>query len=176
MIAVEFSRPVAVERLGHDERRYEIEANAGERAALAERYGILAVVSLTARLLLKRLPGGSLVRLAGRFSADVVQSCVVSLDPVPAHLEEDFVLTYATERDADAGAGEVVVDLDDEDPPEPIENGMIDLGEAAAEHLALALDPFPRAANATFQGGDAPADEPPAKANPFAALVSLKKK
>jgi uncharacterized metal-binding protein YceD (DUF177 family) len=163
-----------VDRLGHDERRYDIETNAEERVALAERFGILAVEALTARLRVERLPGGTLVRLTGRFAADVVQSCVVSLDPVSAHLEEDFVLTFATERHEDSD--EVVVNLDDEDPPEPIEDGIIDLGEAVAEHLALALDPFPRAANATFEGGDAPEQELPAKVTPFAALASLKKK
>jgi uncharacterized metal-binding protein YceD (DUF177 family) len=173
MIALEFSRPVPVERLGHDERVYDIEANTDERAALAARFGILAVESLTARLRLKRVAGGTLLRLAGHFSADVVQSCVVTLEPVPAHLEEDFVLTFSTERDEEGE--EVVVGLDEEEPPELIENGIIDLGEAAAEHLALALDPFPRAPNATFHGGDEPAPEPPAKASPFAALASLKK-
>ncbi len=173
MIALEFSRPVLVERLGHDERTYDIEANTEERAALAARYGILAVETLTARLRLTRT-GSTRVRLSGRFSADVVQSCVVSLEPVAAHLEEDFALTFATEKDDDPD--EVVVIMDDEDPPEPIESGIIDLGEAAAEHLALALDPFPRAATAAFDAGDEPARDPPAKASPFAALASLKKK
>jgi uncharacterized metal-binding protein YceD (DUF177 family) len=174
MIAIEFSRPVLVERLANDERLYEIEANALERAALAARYGILALDALTARLRLQRMPGSTKVRLAGRFSADVVQSCVVSLEPVPAHLEEDFVLVFAGERHKDEE--EVVVAFDDEDPPEPIENGIIDLGEAVAEHLALALDPFPRAAHATFENGDEPAQDTPGKASPFAALASLKKK
>jgi len=57
MIALEFSRPVLVDRLGHDERRYDIDTNTEERVALAERFGILAVEALTARLRVKRLPG-----------------------------------------------------------------------------------------------------------------------
>lgn len=173
MIAIEFSRPVAVDRLGHDERRYEIEANADERAALAVRYGIVAVDAFRADIRLRRLAGGR-VLLDGRFSADVVQTCVVSLEPVPAHVEEDFSLTYADERTEDGA--EVVVALAEADPPEPIEDGIIDLGEAAAEHLALALDPFPRAPDVVFRVEDGPEPEPPPKANPFAALSALKKK
>ena len=174
MIASEFSRPVAADRLGHDERVYDIEANATERAALTERYGILALDALAARLRLKRLPGGAQIQLAGHFSADVVQSCVVSLEPVSAHVEEDFVLTFATGQNE--AENEVVVVMDDEDPPEPIENGVIDLGEAVAEHLALALDPFPRAPNAVFLGGEKSPPAAPAKGNPFAGLAPLKKK
>ncbi|PKU25564.1 YceD family protein [Telmatospirillum siberiense] len=174
MIAIEFSRPVQVDRFGHDERRYDIEANGEERAALAERYGILSVDSFTAHLRLRRISGERLL-LKGRFSADVVQSCVVSLEPVSAHLEEDFSLVYAA--DLDEEDVEVDIGLTEEDPPEPIEGGVIDLGEAAAEHLALALDPFPRAPGASFQGGDEPPEpEPPPKVSPFAALASLKKK
>lgn len=174
MIAIELSRPVPVDRLGHDERVYDIEANADERAALAQRYGILAVDVLVAKLRVKRLPGGALIRVDGHFSADVVQSCVVSLEPVSEHVEEDFVLTFATGRDEDPE--EVVIAMDEEDPPEPIENGIIDIGEAVAEHLALAIEPFPRAPNAVFLSGDEPPPEPPAKANPFAALAPMKKK
>lgn len=173
MIAIEFSRPVQVDRLGHDERRYDIEANAQEREDLAKRYGILAVDRFTAQLRLRRV-AGERVSLKGRFCADVIQSCVVSLEPVSAHLEEDFSLVYAAHPGEEME--EVEIGLFEEDPPEPIESGVIDIGEAAAEHLALALDPFPRAPNAIFEEvGEADA-EPPPKASPFAALVSLKKK
>jgi uncharacterized metal-binding protein YceD (DUF177 family) len=175
MIALEFSRPISIDRLGYDDRIYDIEASADECSALSTRYGILTVHSLKARLRLKRVAGGSQVRLEGRFFADVVQSCVVSLEPVPAHLEEDFVMAFATEQNGDSD--EVVVALDDEDPPDPIENGIIDIGEAAAEHLALALDPFPRAPSAIFEGAVVGDPEPmPVKANPFSALAALKKK
>ena len=174
MIQPEFSRPVTVSRLSHHEKVFDIEADAPEREALARRFGILAVASLTASVRLALVAGGAVVRLKGRLSADVVQACVVTLEPVPAHVEEDFELTYAAAAPEDGA--EVVVDLDVEDPPEPIDNGMIDMGEAVAEHLALALDPFPRAPGAVFTSG---AEEQPAETpapNPFAALVALKKK
>ncbi|MDR3440838.1 DUF177 domain-containing protein [Telmatospirillum sp.] len=174
MIPLELSRPVQVDRLGHEERSYDIEATTDECAALARRYDILAVARLSARVRLRRLPGGKLFRLSGRFSADVSQSCVVTLAPVPAHLEEEFILIYTMDRPEEGD--EVIIDLDAEDPPEVIENGAIDIGEAVAEHLALALDPFPRVDGAVFHYDEAPPIEETPKVNPFATLASLKKK
>lgn len=169
----EFHRPIAVDRLGHQEKAFEIEADAAERDALARRFGIIAVEALQATVRLRLVAGGSMVSLKGRFVADVVQTCVVTLEPVPGHLEEEFTLTYGTPEPDESP--EVVVDLDAEDPPEPIDNGIIDIGEATAEHLALALDPFPRAAGASFKTiDDGPAEE--SKPHPFAALAALKKK
>lgn len=172
MIELEFSRPIAVDRLGHDERTYDIEANPSEREALTRRMGVLALDKLSATVILRR-KAGNLVRVRGRLQADVVQACVVSLEPVPAHLEEEFELVYAPEDQRDPA--EVVVDMDVEDPPEVIVDGVIDIGEATAEHLALALDPFPRAPGAQFEGGEEEPESPP-KANPFASLAGLKKK
>ncbi|MTJ80770.1 MAG: DUF177 domain-containing protein [Telmatospirillum sp.] len=180
MITPEFARPVAVERLGHDERSYDIEASQSECQALADRFSILAVTSLSATVRLRRMAGGNLIRVAGRFVADVEQACVVTLEPVPAHIEDSFELTYSTELPrAAARAGEeteIVVDMDAEDPPEPVEDGQIDIGEVTAEHLALALDPFPRAAGAVFETPSEP-PEPVAGAreNPFDVLARLKK-
>jgi uncharacterized metal-binding protein YceD (DUF177 family) len=173
MIELEFSRPVVVDRLGHEERSYDIEAGAEERSALASRFGILAVDAFSAHIRLKRLAGGQAVRVNGRFSADVVQSCVVTLEPVPAHVEEEFDLVYAPEGEDDQE--EIVVALDEQDPPELIVDGIIDIGEAAAEHLALALEPFPRKPGAEFSAAKEEVSEP-AKPNPFAVLASLKKK
>ncbi|HLN22997.1 MAG TPA: DUF177 domain-containing protein [Patescibacteria group bacterium] len=173
MIALELSRPVSVVQLGTGEKTFKIETDAAEREALAKRFDIVAVTALTAVVRLKVLPGGAIVRLLGRFQADVVQSCVISLDPVPAHLDEEFELTYGPEPDDEAE--EIVLDLDAQDPPEPIVDGEIDIGEAVAEHLALALEPFPRAPGAVFaEGGEEPAEAP--RPNPFAVLAGLKKK
>jgi uncharacterized metal-binding protein YceD (DUF177 family) len=175
----EFSRPVAVDRLGAGETRMEVTATAAECAALAERYRILAVESLTARLRLRRIAGSGLIRLKGELSARVVQACVVTLDPVPQVVEERFEMLFGA---ADAGDDlEVAVNYDEEDPPEPILHGMIDVGEAVAEHLALGLDPFPRRDGVIFESiesdgeDDAVADESP-KPSPFAALAALKQK
>jgi uncharacterized metal-binding protein YceD (DUF177 family) len=178
MSELEFSRPVAVDRLSAKERRFDIVAEEAERAALARRFGILTIEALQAEIRLSTMAGGAVVRLQGRFTADVVQACVVTLGPVPAHLEEDFDLTYSSKA-PDEEEDEVVVDLDVEDPPELIVDGIIDIGEATAEHLALALDPFPHAPGAVFEAPPEAAGEGPDQpggTNPFAALAALKKK
>ena len=70
---------------------------------------------------------------------------------------------------------EVVIEID-EDIPDPVENGQIDMGEAAAEHLALAMDPFPRSSGAAFTPPPEEPPEPTAKPSPFSALAGLHKK
>ncbi|MBI2236702.1 MAG: DUF177 domain-containing protein [Magnetospirillum sp.] len=170
---VEFSRPVRVERLGAAGSDFEIEANEAERRALAERLDLVELSSLSARLRLKLLSGG-LVRLSGRLSAEVVQSCVVTLQPVAASLDVAVELTYGPD-DAD-GDGEVELTFEGDDPPDAIVDGTIDMGEAVAEQLALELNPFPRAPGAVFE---APAEAPDTAAerrNPFAALAGLREK
>ena len=175
---VEFSRPIQVDHLGTVEKEFRLQANPSECQALAQRFDILAVKQLTATVCLTRLDN-KYIRLQGHFEADVVQSCVVTLQPVPSHLAEDFELLYAP--DVPSETGEVIVDLDQMDPPEMIISGTIDIGEAAAEHLALVLNPFPRLPGAVFrlseeiEEEEEPADEDPVF-SPFAALAALKKK
>lgn len=176
-VPAEFSRIVAIDRLDGDEGRREIAADAGERAALAERFGLLGLDSLTASVRLKRVRGGA-VRVTASFTADVVQACVVTLAPVPAHIEESFTILYAREAAAPGGA-EVVVPLEDETLPEPLAGNTIDIGEAVAQNLAVALDPYPRAPGARLQDvfeGAGEGETPPADRGPFAALASFGKK
>jgi len=170
----EFSRVFRVDQIPAAGVEHDLTADEAERAALARRFGILAVDTLTARIRLKAIAGGTMVRLHGSLSADVVQACVVTLEPVPAHIEEDFELTFG-EAEAEDG-GEIELSMDDSDPPDPIVNGTVDVGEAVAEHLALALDPFPRKAGATVPASaqaELPAEEKP---NPFAVLAQLRQK
>ncbi len=186
----EFSRLVPVDRLGEaeipEEIPEEISAGPGERAALARRFGLLSLdrLSATFRLesagRLERAGARNLVRIAGRLAAEVTQTCVVTLEPVSARLEEDFTLLYDLEAAAAQGeaegAREVVVEPEAEELPEPVGPHGIDLGEALAQQLAIALDPYPRVP------GVALPEEPRAGAGgaraaegPFAALESLKR-
>jgi uncharacterized metal-binding protein YceD (DUF177 family) len=177
-IQPEFSRIVDVERLGEAEELHEIEATADERAALAERFGLVALESLTASLRLRRARGGA-VRVTGQFSADVVQTCVVTLEPVPSHIEETFRLLYVPEE-ALAQRKEVLTPHEEEEMPEPLVGNAIDLGEAVAQQLGVALNPYPRAPGASLEASNGPEREgtaPGAAATgPFAALAGLKKK
>jgi uncharacterized metal-binding protein YceD (DUF177 family) len=167
----EFSRPVEAARLKRDEQRFEIAANPAERQALAKRFDLLALGSLTAEVRLGQIPGG-LIRLSAELAADITQECVVTLAPVQSRVQESFSVLYgdggeALEVNLD-GAAETI---------EPLENGIIDIGEAVAQQLSLALDPFPHAPGAIppIPAGTAkPAgDRPP---SPFQALAGWKKK
>ena len=169
----EFSRPIAAETISNQIQRREIAAEPAECQALARRFGLLALDKLAATLELRR-QAGDVIHIHGHLLADVVQSCVVTLAPVPAHIETDFELSYGGK----AAEGEV----DDMDPagldaPEPLADGRIDLGEAVAQQLAIALDPYPRAPGASLgpEGFTAETGKIAGK-QPFAALAELKKR
>ncbi len=159
-IAPEFSRPVDIARLPQGEASYDIAANPAERAALARRFGLLALDRLEARVRLSRLAGGFL-RLSAELSADVTQSCVVTLEPVAARVEDEFTLLYGGTEE---GSEDVVLGGDVE-LVEPLPDGPLDIGEAVAQQLSLALDPYPRAPGVVADG---PRE---ALASPFAALA-----
>ncbi len=144
----EFSRPFAVDKLGLQPAAVEIAAKPAERAALAARFDLSSLDSLTADLGLRRA-GSGLVRVEGRLLAQGAQVCVVSLEPVPFALDLPVSLTFASTPQLDGG-GEILVEVEGDDPPEPIEQGAIDLGEAMAQTLSVALDPFPRLAEAVL--------------------------
>lgn len=164
--AVEFSRPVDTARLARDEVVEEIAATPAERAALARRFDLLDLARLDARIRLRRLPGG-MFRLTADLEAEVTQTCVVTLEPVTSRVAERFTLLFGTVADA----GEVELDGDSE-TVEPLEDGVIDLGETVAQQLSLALDPYPRAPGAAGPGETEVADR---AASPFAALARLRK-
>jgi uncharacterized metal-binding protein YceD (DUF177 family) len=130
--------------------------------------GLLALDRLEAQVRLSRLAGGFL-RLAAELSADVTQACVVTLEPVRSRIEEEFTLLYS--NGPEEKAGEVVLSGSDE-VVEPLSEGSLDIGEAVAQQLSLALDPFPRAPGAELPGEAAP--EAPERVSPFAALAALR--
>ncbi|HVM79785.1 MAG TPA: DUF177 domain-containing protein [Stellaceae bacterium] len=153
--APEFSRPVELGRLGSLEAVYPIAATPAEREALARRFDLLALERLEAEIRLQRLARG-MVRLSGRFAAEVTQACVVSLEPVASNLAGEFTVLYGP-----GGSDETVVMDYESELIEPLEGSAIDIGEAVAQQLAVALDPYPRAAGASlgWSGGSAASDE-----------------
>ena len=175
----EFSRPVQVEKLGLQDYSQKIKPRPEELVALAERLKVDRLDSLNAEISLKLLPGGD-VLVEGSYAAHVSQTCVVTLEPVESDISADFTVTYSESAEEYFGAeDEDDADHDPEfDPPEPIEDGIIDIGEAVIQQLALEIDPFPRVKGATFDGFSAGApieDEPEVeKKNPFAVLSKLK--
>lgn len=141
MTAGEFSRRIEVARLGAGPATYDLEASDSQRAALARRFGLEALERFTAHIALRRLAGG-VVRMEATLSADLVQTDVVTLEPVPNHVEEAFTLLFGDEAE-DTAALDPNSDL-----VEPLEDGHIDIGEAVAQQLSLAIDPYPRAKEA----------------------------
>jgi uncharacterized metal-binding protein YceD (DUF177 family) len=162
-VASEFTRPVDVNRLPSGGGVYDLAATLAERAALARRFDLLALDRLEAQVRLTPLPGG-LLRLSATLSVDLVQACVVTLEPVRAHIDDRFSLLFRP------GVDEKTVVLSDAaELIEPLPAGVLDVGEAVAQQLSLVLDPFPRAPGAT---AESPGE---VLASPFAALAKWKK-
>jgi uncharacterized metal-binding protein YceD (DUF177 family) len=113
----------------------------------------------------------------GRFEADLVQACVVTLEPVPAQLAAAFTVSFGVAPEASGAdeGGEVVVSVEGEDPPEAIVEGRIDLGEVVAQQLAVAIDPYPRSPAAAAAGSAEPEGEAGRKPSPFAGLAAWRR-
>jgi hypothetical protein len=180
----EFSRRLVVEPWPGESVAVDVSADAAERRSLAERFDLLELRALRGHGRLER-HGGVLI-LRGWLEANVVQACVVSLEPVPARIRQPVERRYrlggtgATAQARFEPHGTVVLD-DDEAEVEPVLGREIDLGEAFAEELGLALDPYPRAceAPALESGALGPhvsvgAEDRPSR--PFAALRQLQEK
>lgn len=170
-VAPEFSRPVATGTLPHGGRDIALTATEAECRALALRFDIPAIESLAASLHLAPLAQGRL-RATGRLRARVVQLCVVSLEPfaqeVEAPVELIFVPRALLAEESDGG-----IDPDAPDE-EPYDSDRVDLGEAVAQTLSLALDPWPRNPAAELPAGDGTGDgddTPPVARSPFAVLA-----
>ncbi len=171
---VEFSRRVLADFAGIDGSRIDFKATAEERAALARRFDLESLERLRGDATLTLVDEGR-VRAEVTFEADVIQLCVVTLEPVATAISETFSVDFAA-TDATEDAGEIVFEMSDEDPPEDVVDGHFDLGEAVAQHLATLIDPYPRAADVEVEVSEAGRDEDPApkRAHPFAALERLR--
>jgi hypothetical protein len=187
-----FSRPLAAVDIPEDGLELTISADASERAALAEADDLVALGRLEAKLKVTRAGRGGL-RVAGELIADVRQTCVVTLEEFDSRVVEPIDVSFAPEaapaappatermsrrrREAEPEepkeprASRHIADLD-EDAPDPLVDGRIDLGAIVAEFLALALDPYPRKPGALFAPPEEKVEEekPPAKVSPFAGL------
>lgn len=151
---------VPVDRIGAQGMDVVVEASAAERAALARRMGIPDVQSLVCRFRVTRCAAERFAA-SGHLSARVVQTCVITLDDFSAEVDEQFRLRFVP-------VGEEADDIDPEDPVDEVgyRDGVLDLGEAAAEQLGLALDPYPRRPGAALPEADAD----PAPPHPFDML------
>jgi len=178
VIEPELSRPLQVDKISVGGVEERIVARPAEREALAKRFGLLGLPMLEAELSVDHAQGG-MIAVKGSLCADVVQQCVVTLEPLPAHITDTIDMLYAPAALLDVGASPphnaAHSDEVDGEAPEPIVNGAIDLGELVAQHLAVALDPYPRkegvSIDAKFAGS-----EKASTVSPFAKLKALKGK
>jgi uncharacterized metal-binding protein YceD (DUF177 family) len=156
----EFSRAVLIASIREGAHRV-VEATATERDAVAVRLGLAAVCHLHCAFDLYPASAG-VVGATGKLLARIAQTCVVSLEPFEADITEDFQVRFVP---AGAETNDFDLEADDEIP---YQGAAIDLGEAAVEQLALALEPFPR------KPGAALPEAPEEASGPFAALARLR--
>ena len=172
--------PVAIENVAETGQRFDLVADQDVRAAVARVASLRDLPRFAATFEVTRY-GASGLRVTGRVSATVGQTCVVTLEPLANEVEEDIDLLFApppptVERTAKETARQKEASTPPEwpqrnwDEPEPMVGGVIDLGALAIEFLILGLDPYPRKPGAVFQQ---PQDVKP-DPSPFAALAGLK--
>ena len=160
--------PVAVEDIPDTGLHLEIAAPAEIRAALAGLAGLRELPELKAVFDLTKVGAG--VHVVGTVSARVGQTCVVTLEPIENRLDEPVDLRFAPAVAVPPGELQSEPGKGDEEPPEPLVAGVLDLGAVATEFLLLGIDPYPRKQGAKFT----PPTGNEAGAKPFAALAALK--
>lgn len=168
MTTPEFSRLVQVDGLTRPRSRHHVKATSDERAALAKRFGLLALDELSAELMVEFMTGEREMSVTGRLTAAVTQACVISLEPVTERIDEqvrvDFSRDVTDDPDHDLSIGGGELGVGGAVLHEPWPGQSLDLGELAAQELALSLNPYPRAKGARLPDPGSMAD------NPFAAL------
>ena len=174
-----FSRIIRVDTLPRDGETFVIEASPAEREALAAFLGLASIEALNATLTATRAARGG-ARVTGVVRGELTQTCVVTVEPFPATVEEEVDVRFAPrddERERRRPPEEPeTVSMTGEDEPDPIVDGKIDLGALAAEFFALGLDPYPRKPGVAFEPPAEPEAETEADATPFAVLRGDAKK
>jgi hypothetical protein len=169
-----WSVPVVVAQIPDTGLHREFEAGPATRDAMADVAGLRDILSAHASLEVTP-KGGGRFQVAGRVQARVGQTCVVTLDPIENEIDEAIDLMFAPPEQIPVMADLVdeasASDVEIPDPPEPIENGVIDLGRVATDALFLGINPYPRKPDAVFEPlvvAEDPED------HPFAALKVLR--
>lgn len=182
--APEWSVPVIAQDISAARTVHKIVATEEERQNLARRLDLISIEELKAEITLHR-QNKLVVHVTGNLEARITQACIKTLQPVPQHIEDSFEAWYADQQQAlsfakakaerqerKGGEGERPM-LEEHEDPEPIIDGVIDLGELATQYLSLSIDPYPYA-----EGVERPETDEIVYAeeteNPFAALKNLR--
>jgi len=168
-----WSVPVIVAQIPDAGLHRDIEADRAVRDAMAAVASLREILSASASLDVTPKSGGR-VHVAGHVRARIGQTCVVTLEPIENDIDEPIDLIFAPPEQipqlADLVDEAADSDVEIPDPPEPIVNGVIDLGRLATDALFLAIDPYPRRPDAVFEPPVVAADP---EDHPFAALKAL---
>lgn len=168
MTSLPFSRLVPVHDIPASGKQITVTADPAEREALAKFLKLPDIRKLEAHFTLKPRGTGGL-SVTGELDAEIVQTCVVTLEDFPSEVKEEIEVRYVEKDETPpvAPGEEHEADLD---APDVLIDGTADLGALAAEHLALGLDPYPRK-----PGVEAPVEsvDEPATHRPFADLDKL---
>ena len=156
------------------------------KAALCQRLNLHSIKSLKASLRFERHAVNKAIHVEGTITADVEQKCVVTMEPVSEQVSDTFEAWYsdkgqtvsfakARRERMSAQEQEEQAVLGEEDDPEEIVDGKVDIGELIVQYVSLALEPYPRIAGARGNFGD-PLEDAPEDTynNPFAALKDWK--
>lgn len=170
----ELTRPIKVKGLPGD--TVVVEADAGERAALARRFGLPGIDSLRAEIDLEQR--GKAIRATGTLRAAIRQACAISGEDFPANIEEPIDLRFVEETDLPAPDGEEIeIELEADDCDEIEYSGdMFDLGEAVAQSLGLSIDPYAEGPNADAARKAAGIVQEGEQEGPLAAALAALKK
>ncbi|MCB1532467.1 MAG: DUF177 domain-containing protein [Alphaproteobacteria bacterium] len=182
----EWSHWINVGEIEDTAQVFDIKPDEEQRKALARRLEVEEVKAIGAHITLQRR--GQVIFVQGTVSADVVQNCVVTLEPIETHIEEEFEAWFADpaqavplskarrERDLKKGGSEVPM-LEESEDPEAIIDGKIDLGELAVQYLSLGINPYPHAEGVEYENpAEAEREASDHRKNPFAALKDWKDK
>ncbi|MDO9416000.1 YceD family protein [Pararhizobium sp.] len=177
--ALPFSFPVKVGNISVNAVEVTLKANDRELKALVAAWNVLTVEAVSAELQISRWKKDG-VRVRGRIRAKLAQACVVTLEPVDEVIDEPLEVIFVPEgsklaRIVANDSAEMILDPDGPDLPEMFTGDTIDVGQTVAEHVALALDPYPRKAGAHFGERIESTEETDQKPNPFTVLKDWKK-
>jgi len=158
-----YSEPVRLHQIGSGVKRT-LTPDAAARARIARALDLASLDAVEAEVNL--VPTASGWTLSGRVRADLAQTCGITLEPLPLRIDEAFSVQLALPVDEESE--EIIITLEDESP-DVVEDGQIDLGQYVVEQLALHLDPFPRKPGAEFVQPPEPTE-----ISPFAVLKQLR--
>lgn len=168
-----WTHPIRLSEVARGAMKVRLEPDAEVRAQIAKDLGLESLPALTGDLFVKVWLDGA--QITGRFKGVVEQLCGITVEtfeqPVSGEVEIHVVPAGSPHAPLESEGGEIDLDPDAPDPPDVLEGDTIDLAAYLIEHLALAIDPFPRKPGAVFDYVPETPEE-----SPFAALKRLKDK